>query len=389
MPNSTPPEYRLITTTQALQTMVEELAGATELALDTEFMREKTYYPQLCLIQLATAKDCWLIDPLASGIDLAPLRALLTRPDLTFVLHSAKGDLEVLWHGFGQLPQRLFDTQVAARFLGYGEQVSYAELALRALDLNLNKSARGTDWSIRPLKTTQLVYAAADVQHLPRLAAKLRQDLIAHGRQDWLLDTASELLDPTLYQPDISNQWRKFANSYWKLPRQQLLFGLLQWRDEQAMKQDRPRRWVLSDDAVQDLAESAPKTLAEVAGRRVLSPSWREGAKANQLLAAIQHILTHPPALPPLQQAPPLTSSQSALLEMLKLLLKLRAEEMEIAPSLLATALELQQFAAGQRDLPMLTSWRAPLFGDHALNLANGSLSLSFRHDRIAYILSN
>jgi ribonuclease D len=389
MPNSTPPEYRLITTTQALQTMVEELAETTELALDTEFMREKTYYPQLCLIQLATAKDCWLIDPLAAGIDLAPLRALLTRHDLTFVLHSAKGDLEVLWHGFGQLPQRLFDTQVAARFLGYGEQVSYAELALRALDLNLNKSARGTDWSMRPLKTTQLVYAAADVQHLPRLAAKLRQNLIAHGRQDWLLDTASELLDPTLYQPDISNQWRKFANSYWKLPRQQLLFGLLQWRDEQAMKQDRPRRWVLSDDAVQDLAESAPKTLAEVAGRRVLSPSWREGAKANQLLAAIQHILTHPPALPPLQQAPPLTSSQSALLEMLKLLLKLRAEEMEIAPSLLATALELQQFAAGQRDLPMLTGWRAPLFGDHALNLANGSLSLSYRNGQIAYVLSS
>jgi ribonuclease D len=155
------------------------------------------------------------------------------------------------------------------------------------------------------------------------------------------------------------------------------------------MKQDRPRRWVLSDDAVQDLAESAPKTLAEVAGRRVLSPSWREGAKANQLLAAIQHILNHPPALPPLQQAPPLNNSQSALLEMLKLLLKLRAEEMEIAPSLLATALELQQFAAGQRDLPMLTGWRAPLFGDHALNLANGSLSLSYRNGQIAYVLSS
>jgi ribonuclease D len=395
MTAKSPPPYRLITTTAALSDMVTSLADTHELALDTEFMREKTYYPQLCLIQLASSTGCWLIDPLAKGMDLEPLRTLLTRRDLTLILHSATADMEVLWHQFGQLPQDVFDTQAAARLLGYGDQVAYAELAQRVLDLHLNKAARGTDWGERPLKDNQLIYAAADVQHLPLLAAKLKAELAKRGRLDWLAETAGDLLNPASYQSDLSNQWNKLVNHRWKLPRQQLLYGLLLWRDKMAERVNRPRRWVISDDVLQDLAEAAPTSQAELAARRSLPPTWRDGDKAVTLLTAITDIMASPPALPSMHRGAILTGAQAAFLEMAKLLLKLRAEEEKIGAGLLASTQDLQAFAesvgqngarGGHEDqIPFLTGWRYDLFGRFAQQLANGNLSLAYQDGRIIY----
>ncbi len=393
------PPHQLISDTAALSRLVSSLADCTELALDTEFMREKTYYPQLCLIQLANSAGCWLIDPLAKGMDLEPLRTLLTRRDLTFILHSATADMEVLWHQFGQLPQAVFDTQAAARLLGYGDQIAYAELAQRVLNLHLSKAARGTDWSIRPLNAGQLAYAAADVQHLPLLAAKLKADLVNRGRLDWLAETTAQLVNPANYRSDISNQWHKLVNHRWKLPRQQLLYGLLLWRDQMAERINRPRRWVISDDVLQDLAEAAPTTAAELAARRGLPASWRDGEKGATLLTAITDIMAAPPAPPPMHRGAILTGAQAAFLEMAKLLLKLRAEEEKIGAGLLASTQDLQAFAEslgqngaqdGHNDqIPFLTGWRFDLFGRFAQQLANGQLSLTYQDGRIIYRLDD
>ncbi|MBM3603108.1 MAG: hypothetical protein FJX22_04965, partial [Alphaproteobacteria bacterium] len=257
----------------------------------------------------------------------------------------------------------------------------------------------GTDWSVRPLKDGQLAYAAADVQHLPQLASTLKAKLLQKGRLDWLQETTADLVNPASYRNDVRNQWSKLVNHRWKRPRQQLLYGLLLWRDKMAERANRPRRWIISDDILQDLAEAAPTNLSELVARRSLSASWREGDKAATLLAAITEIAANPPALPDTPPVIELTRGQSAFLEMLKLLLKLRAEEECIGAGLLATNHDLQLFAAsvsksrhsGAPQNPLdngvgfLTGWRHQLFGRFAQQLATGRLSLTYQNGQIVY----
>jgi ribonuclease D len=361
-------DARLIQDPAALEAALFRLHGAERLALDTEFMRERTYHPQLCLVQLATETDCCLIDPLA-GLDLAPLHELLRERSRLKILHAARQDLEVLLNAGGAVPGPLFDTQVAAALLGFAPQIGYAELVARQLGHSIDKGQTRTDWSRRPLTPAQLAYAADDVRHLLTLQTDLQAALAAAGRIEWLVEETSMLEDPSLYRTDPAAAWRRLKGLNRLAPKEQAVArALAEWRERRALEADRPRGWILADESLYAMATRAPDSLPALEAVPALAPSVvrKRGDELLQLIAQARlgdgagHLA--PPRKPTNEEL----GRASALMQVVRD----AATALGIGPEILATRRDVESLAFGSATpdtSPLLRGWRGGVLRDKLL----------------------
>jgi ribonuclease D len=357
----------LVTTQSQLDAAVFRLQAATRLALDTEFMRESTYYPQLCLVQIATDADCFLVDPLA-GLDLEAFHALLADRSKLKILHAARQDLEVLQLGGRRVPAPVFDTQVAAALLGYPPQAGYAELVARQLGHSIDKGQTRTDWSRRPLTPEQLAYAADDVHHLLQLHSELGAALEAKGRAAWLAEDAVALEDASLYQTEPTAAWRRLKGLARLKPREQAAArALADWRERRAMESDKPRGWILSEEALLALATLAPKNAADLEGIRALPPAVAR--KRGDELIALMEAARSAPAEPALEAvARRATPEETALTTRLQQLVRDEATSLGLSPEVLATRRDVEALVFKDRgESAALRGWRRSVIGEKLL----------------------
>jgi ribonuclease D len=370
---------RLIVDTAALADFCERQARAEFVTVDTEFMRDRTYWPDLCLVQVAGPEDAAAIDPLADGIDLAPLFKLLADPAVLKVFHAARQDIEIFYKLMGAVPAPLFDTQVAAMVCGFGESASYETLAGKLAGARIDKSARFTDWSHRPLTERQIQYALSDVVPLRTVYEKLRARLQRNDRAAWLEEEIKVLTDPATYTIDPRESWRRFKLRGGSRRTLALLRELAAWREIAAQQRNLPRNRVLRDEQLMEIAAHAPGTATDLARTRGLGKGFVDGKFGAEVLEVIRHALampehTHPEA-PPRRELPP---GLGPLVDLLRVLLKLRCEEHGVAQKLVASGDDLELIAAEDAaDVPALTGWRRELFGNDALNLKHGRLALT------------
>jgi ribonuclease D len=371
-----------ITSTEDLARFVSRLTGAPYIALDTEFMRDQTYWPILCLVQIAgpgdATGDAAAIDTLAPGLDLAPLAPLLAAPETVKVFHAGRQDLEIFLRIFGQVPAPLFDTQVAAMVCGYGDQVAYDTLAKRLAGASLDKASRFTDWSRRPLTDRQLAYALADVVHLRPIYERLATELKRSGREPWIAEEMATLTSPATYDLSPERAWERLRSRSGDRRFLGNLKALAAWREREAQRRDVPRNRVVRDEQLLEIAAHRPTTIEELARGRGLSMDFARGRLGQAILAALAE------AKPLSQEELPEREERLAqpglqpLMELLKVLLKLKAEEHGVAQKLLASTAELEQLAADDRArVPALAGWRREVFGADALALKHGHLALT------------
>jgi ribonuclease D len=376
----------LIADSAQLAEFCERVGQSDFITVDTEFMRERTYWPQLCLVQVAGAGEVAGIDPLAEGMDLSPLLRLLYDERLLKVFHAARQDIEIFFHMTGRIPAPLFDTQVAAMVCGYGDSVSYETLAAQLAGARIDKSVRFTDWSARPLTDRQISYALADVTHLRKVYAALAKRLMTSGRAGWLQEEMATLLEPTTYRLEPEEAWRRLKPRAGSKPRLlAILREVAAWREREAQRRDIPRNRVIRDETVMDIAAHAPSTVEEIARLRGLSKGLAEGRMGQEILVAIARGVATPeseaPHLPPAIEMP---GGLGPVVELLKVLLKMKCERQQVAQKLVASSADLERIAADDNaDVPALHGWRREVFGDDALALKHGRLALTMNGKRI------
>jgi len=371
--------HPLITTSEALADLCKRLAQADFIAVDTEFMRENTYWPELCLVQIADQNEAAAIDPLAPGIDLGPMLDLLTNnEDVLKVFHAGGQDVEIIFNLTGRTPHPIFDTQIAMMAVSQSEQIGYSNLVESWMGITVDKGARFTDWSRRPLTERQIDYAIGDVTHLAKIFPKLLARLMKTGRGEWLDQEMEKLADPDNYRNDPSTAWRRIKAAGRNPAMLGRLKALAEWRELEAQGKNIPRGRIARDETLADLASHPPKVQADLVKVRGLSPGWKDNDIGRRLMAAI--VAAKPIAedeLPP--RAPrgaPLGKEGGLVADLLKLLLKIRAREIDVAARLLARSEELELLAAGVRKgLVMLEGWRFDQFGQDALDLVEGKLA--------------
>jgi len=367
-----------IATTAELTAFCERLKGEAFVAVDTEFMRETTFWPKLCLIQAAAPGTEAVIDPLAADIDLTPLLAVMRDVSIEKVFHAARQDVEIFYN-LGAIPTPLFDTQIAGMAAGFGEQIAYDALVRQMLRIDLDKSSRFTDWARRPLSEAQLTYALADVTHLARLYPMLRSRLEAAGRMAWVTEEMAAMTDPALYDVDPETAWRRLKPRRHTAKYLAVFRAVAAWRERTAQARDQPRGRILKDDAIDELATQAPTDI-EALNRLRSAPKGFGGSKfAPELIEAIKAALRDPEAYAPVvERATPSSSpAAGAVVELLKVLLKARAEDAEVAAKLIATVSDLEKLANDDdADTPALRGWRREAFGEDALRLKHGELAL-------------
>ena len=379
--------HPLISTSAELAALIERMSAHPFVAVDTEFMRENTYWPILCLVQIATPDEAAAIDPMADGIDLTPLLDLLVKNhEVLKVFHAGGQDLEIIHNLTGKTPAPLFDTQVAAMALGYGEQIGYSNLIESMLGHNLDKGARFTDWSRRPLDKRQIDYAIADVTHLatifPKMVAKLRKN----GRGDWLDDEMDRLADPSSFAFPPEDAWKRL-----KLPsRNPAVLGRLRalaaWRETEARSKNLPRGRIVKDDTLGELAAHPPKSQDDLGKVRGLSAGWRNNDIGARMMASLEKAEPIPAEELPSREPrrPGLTKDGALVSDLLKLLLKIRSKEIGVASKLIARSDDLDALAAGMRDgLGILSGWRHEQFGRDALDLVEGRLAFAIEHGKL------
>lgn len=357
----------LVTTQDRLDAAVFRMQGATRIALDTEFMRERTYYAQLCLVQVATDADCFLVDPCV-GLELGALHALLADRSRPKILHAARQDLEVLFMAGGRVPGPVFDTQVAAALLGLPPQVGYAELVARQLGHSIDKAQTRTDWSRRPLTPEQLAYAADDVHHLLQLHTELEAQLDACGRAAWLAEDARAFDDESLYQVNPVDAWRRLKGLARLHPHQQVIArALAEWRERRAVAADKPRSWILADDALYGLASRAPSRPEELAQIPAL-PQSLVRKRAEELLSLIGSAQERATDATILQLPPRPTPDDTARVTRLQKKVRDKAVELGISPEVLATRRDVEALVFRDRaESPLLRGWRRDVIGDALL----------------------
>lgn len=370
---------KVITTQNALNAFCEAASEKPFICVDTEFMRESTFYSILCLIQAATDDDEVIIDPLAEGLDLSPFNALLMDAKIIKVLHAARQDMEIFYQLCGAVPKNIFDTQIAAMALGFGDSAGYGALVKGRLDINLDKGARFTDWSRRPLSEKQLSYAIADVTHLRDLYPGLVAELEEKGRMSWVLEEMAPQMEEKLYTFEPENAWERLKVRNPKKHYLAALKAAAAWRERQAIEKDIPRRRVLKDDAMYDLAQQKPKDIVALGRLRGIPRGFEKSRSAKDLVeslnAAIANADDYAPKLPKVQHMPP---NLGPTIEMLKTLLRLRTEYVDIAPRMVANNADIEKLAAfGEKaDVLALKGWRKEIFGDDALKLLAGKIAL-------------
>ena len=378
-----------ITTTAELAAFCSALKGRPFVAVDTEFMRETTYWPKLCLIQAAAGDAEAVIDPLAEGLDLAPFLDVMRDENIEKVFHAARQDVEI-FNNLGAMPKPLFDTQVAGMAGGFGEQIAYDALVRQMLKIELDKSSRFTDWARRPLSDAQLTYALADVTHLARLYPMLRERLEKNNRLAWVQEEMAALTSPALYDVEPENAWRRLKPRRHTAKYLAVFRAVAAWRERTAQQRDQPRGRILKDEAIDELATQAP-TDAEAVNRLRSVPKGFSGSRFGpDLLAAIAEALKDPEAYAPKMDRPVSAPNQNtgAVVELLKVLLKARAEDAGVASKLIATVSDLEKIASeeDEADTQALQGWRRDAFGEDALRLKRGELALVLDGSRVRVV---
>jgi ribonuclease D len=376
----------LIDTTTELTAFCERQARAPFITVDTEFLRDSTYWPKLCLVQVGGPEEVAAIDALAEGIDLQPLYDLLLDPNLLKVFHAARQDMEIFHQLMGgKLPTPIFDTQVAAMVCGYGEQVGYDTLARKITGANIEKASRFADWSRRPLTDRQLAYALADVTHLREIYKNLRDRLAESGRAQWLDEEMALITDPATYETDPALAWLRLKPKSNDRKYLTILREVAAWRETEAQRRDVPRNRVLRDEQLQDIAAHAPTDADQLARTRGLNADFARGRLGEPLLKAVRGALAIPaserPAPPRKSEVPP---GMGPLVDLLKVLLKAKSERHGVAQKLVATTPDLERIAADDdADVAALRGWRREVFGDDALALKHGRIALAARKDHV------
>jgi len=367
-----------ITTTADLAAFCQKLAAAPFIAVDTEFMRETTFWPRLCLVQVAGPDIAANIDPMAEGLDLGPLLALMADASIQKVFHAGRQDVEI-FNILGVIPLPLFDTQIAAMAAGFGEQVAYDALVRQMLKITLDKSSRFTDWARRPLNQAQLEYALADVTHLATLYPMLRNRLEETGRLAWVMEEMNALTDPAVYDIDPENAWKRLKPRTSNKRFLAMLASLAAWREREAQARDIPRGRVLKDEALTEIAAHPPES-GEALERIRAVPKGFAGSKLGKgLMDAIEHGRTAapPPGIEP-ERARRKREPSPAAIDLLKTLLRLRAEAVGVAPRLIANAEDIERLAALEDDdVAALKGWRNEVFGKDAVALRKGDLAIA------------
>ncbi len=366
----------LITTTLELAAVCTRLAKHPVITVDTEFLRETTYYPLLCVVQMASAEEAVVIDTLASGIDLKPFFELMANEKVLKVFHAARQDIEIVWHQAGIVPHPIFDTQVAAMVLGYGHRP--------------DKTHRFTDWSRRPLSEEQVHYAVSDVTHLRDVFTALDADLKKRGRSDWVSEEMEVLTSPKTYDFHPERAWERLKTRVRKPKELAVLMEVAAWREQEAQSRDVPRSRVLKDDAVGDIAVHAPTTLERLANLRSLPKGFDRSKWGADIVAAVQRGLARDPATLPKLEKPRGNSNGAAIVELLKVLLRMTSERHAVASKVIATVDDLEQIAADDNaDVGALHGWRRELFGNAALSLKQGRLALAIEKGRVVRVDRN
>jgi ribonuclease D len=375
----------LLATTAEVASLCVELAREPYVAVDTEFMRDRTYWPKLCLVQLAGAKRHAAIDPLAKDIDLAPLFALMAEPQVLKVFHAARQDIEVFHRLTGEVPTPLFDTQLAAMVCGYGEEVGYETLVGQIAKGRVDKSSRFTDWSRRPLSAQQLTYALGDVIHLRVIYERLERQLEQTGRTEWVAQELAELIDPASYNPPVEEAWKRIKVRSREPRFLAVLRALAAWREGEAQRRDVPRNRIVRDDLLLEIAANRPTSVEELSKLRRISLDRQSAAAAVE---AVQAALALPEdKLPRLEPPPKLPRGLGPMIELLRVLLKLKCEEHQVAQRLVATTSDLEAIATYERpDVAALKGWRFEVFGRAALALKRGELGLAIANGQIVLI---
>ena len=379
---------KVIATTAALEKFCAEAMTARYVTVDTEFMRENTYYPKLCLLQIASADDAVLVDPLADGIDLAPVFALMAAPQVLKVFHAARQDIEIFVHLSGAVPAPIFDTQIAGMACGFGDAISYDRLVKSVVGVEIDKSSRFTDWARRPLGDRQLTYALSDVTYLRLVFEALEERLRANGREPWLADEMAVLTDPATYVVAPEDAWRRLKLRNPKPRTLAVLRELAALRENEARRRDLPRNRVLRDEVLTEIAASVPSTPEELARARSISDNVAKGKLGQGILEAVRrgansdrNSWPRPPA------ATPPRRGREPVVELLRVLLKLKAEEHGVAQKLIANMADLDLIADDDdADVPALSGWRREIFGDAAIALKHGGVALTIRDGEIAPI---
>ena len=374
----------LISTTAELETVCARMARHPYVTIDTEFLRESTYYPLLCVAQMASPDEAAVIDALAAGIDLAPFFELLTNENVCKVFHAARQDIEIVWHMAGKIPHPIFDTQVAAMVLGYGDSVAYDALVQRITGDALDKSHRFTDWSRRPLSEQQIAYAVSDVTHLRDVYLKLSADLEKRQRVNWVQAEMDVLTSPDTYRADPMRAWQRLKGRVRKAKDLAVLIEVAAWREREAQTRDVPRSRVLKDDVVGDIATQHPTTIEKLGHLRSLPKGFERSRWGAEIVEAVKRGLARDPkTLPPIERFRPAPNG-TAIVELLKVLLRLTAERHGVAAKVIATVDDLEQIAASDdADVPALKGWRRELFGEKALALKRGELALAMEKGRV------
>ncbi|MGJ3232872.1 MAG: ribonuclease D [Oceanicaulis sp.] len=375
-----------IADTTALAAACADLAQADFVAVDTEFMRESTFWPQLCLIQAAGGSREVLIDPLAEGIDLQPFFDLLKDDKVLKVFHACRQDLEIFYHmGGGLIPAPLFDTQVAAMAVGLGDSISYDNLVRALLGESIDKGSRFTDWSRRPLSEKQQVYALADVTFLRDLFPILREKLEEAGRGPWLVEEMKLLSNPATYKMDPEDAWKRLKLRKTTPKWLAALKAAAEWREREAQTRDIPRNRIMKDDGLYELAQTAPTSADDLAGMRAVPRGFERSKPAERLLEMMAAALADPKAhAPEIEKRPPPPGNIGPVVEMLKVFLKVVAEKEGVAPRLIATVPDLELLAADdEADIEALRGWRRQVFGEEALKLKRGEIALVLENGRV------
>lgn len=370
----------IISTTGQLQELCTRLSRDSFVALDTEFIREKTYYAELCLIQIAGPSAQACIDPLSPQLDLAPLFELLQNPNVTKVFHAARQDIEIFYHLTGQIPTPLFDTQIAAMVCGYRENIGYQELVQDLLGITLDKSMRITDWSRRPLTDDQVDYAMHDVTHLRDIYRILAQKLRDSCRQSWLADEIAVQNDPKTYEVDDDEAWQRIKIPFRRPVQVHVFARLCAWRERTAKEKNRPRKYILKDDALIELAGMMPTTPEQLRACRTVPKGFEKSTLGQEVLAQITRAQSDPPHLYPQSWDRPksLSVTQKTMADLLHLLLMIISANLGIAPRLIASTDELHQLARGNNSVPCMTGWRRDVFGEKVLLFKQGLLFFTY-----------
>lgn len=373
--------HPLITTTDMLAELCERLAKSDFVAVDTEFMRENTYWPELCLVQIANTEEAAAIDPMADGLDMTPLLDLLTdNEEVLKVFHAGGQDVEIIYNATGRTPHPIFDTQIAMMAISQSEQIGYSNLVESWMGLTIDKGARFTDWSRRPLTERQIEYAIGDVTHLSKIFPRILKRLVKTGRGEWLDQEMEKLADPENYRNDPTLAWKRIKATGRNPQMLGRLKAIAEWREYEAQGKNIPRGRIARDETLADIANHPPKTQAELAKVRGLSQGWKDndiGKRLMNTLAKAEPLSDDelPPRTP---RGAPLGKEGALVADLLKLLLKIRAREIDAAARLLARSEELEMLAAGVRkNLAMLQGWRYDVFGHDALDLVEGKLAFA------------